>query len=54
MMKVSQGKADPALTHKVVDNCTRLLEWLHSDCGINFKTVPALCGRSSPLSPRDR
>ena len=38
MMKVSQGKADPALTHKVVDNCTRLLEWLHSDCGINFKT----------------
>lgn len=48
MMKVSQGKADPALTHKVVDNCTRLLEWLHSDCGINFKTGPALCGRSSP------
>lgn len=38
MMKVSQGKADPALTHKVVDNRTRLLEWLHSDCGINPKT----------------
>lgn len=30
MMKVSQQKAVPALTHTVVDNCTRLLEWLHS------------------------
>ena len=28
MMKVSQQKAVPALTHTVVDNCTRLLEWL--------------------------
>ena len=38
MMKVSQQKAVPALTHTVVDNCTRLLEWLHSFCGINFLT----------------
>ena len=38
MMKVSQQKAVPALTHTVVDNCTRLLEWLHSYCGINFLT----------------
>ena len=38
MMKVSQQKAVPALTHKVVDNCTRLLEWLHSYCGVNFNT----------------
>lgn len=38
MMKVSQQKAVPALTHKVVDNCTRLLEWMHSYCGINFAT----------------
>ena len=38
MMKVSQQKAVPALTHKVVDNCTRLLEWLHSYCGVNFAT----------------
>ena len=38
MMKVSQQKAVPVLTHKVVDNCTRLLEWLHSYCGVNFNT----------------
>lgn len=38
MMKVSQHKAVPALTHKVVDNCTRLLEWMHSSCGVNFAT----------------
>ena len=36
MIKVSQQKAVPALTHKVVDNCTRLLEWMHAYCGVNF------------------
>ena len=38
MMKVSQQQAVPALTKKVVDNCTRLLEWMHSYCGVNFAT----------------
>ena len=36
MMKVSQQQAVPALTKKVVENCTRLLEWLHAYCGVNF------------------
>lgn len=36
MMKVSQQKADPALTRKVAEECTGALEWLHDFCGIQF------------------
>ena len=51
MMKVSQQKAVPALTHTVVDNCTRLLEWLHSYCGINFLTGNKLVWPAALTAP---
>ena len=38
MMTVSQQQAIPALTRKVAEDCTKLLEWLHSSCGVNFST----------------
>ncbi len=38
MMTVSRGQAVPSLTRKVAEDCTGLLEWLHSFCGVNFST----------------
>lgn len=37
MPVVSQWKDDPALSRKVASDCDKTLEWLHSDCGVNFK-----------------
>lgn len=36
MLKVSQGQGDPKLTRKIAENCDKALEWLHTDCGVNF------------------
>ncbi len=36
MLKVSQGQGDKALTRKIAEDCDKALEWLHSDCGVNF------------------
>lgn len=50
MMKVSRQKGDKTLTRIVATKANHALEWLHNDCGVEFKTgivlVWPMLGRS--------
>ena len=39
MMTVSQGRGDPVLTRKYVDEVGPQIEWLQKECGVKFKKV---------------
>lgn len=39
MMKVSQGRGDPALTKMYVEKSAEAVQWLTSECGIKFRKL---------------